>query len=126
VNALPYAVPRWIARRTSRKETDYATTRLLASVVAVPLFWGLETWAVWRLAGAVWAALFALSLPVSGMIAYHYLGGAARVGGQLRFALLALGRRQAAGRLLAARRDVIALLEAARGEYLAATRGSSF
>jgi len=45
-------VPRWIARRNATKETDYATTRLLASVVAFPLFWGVETWLVWRLAGA--------------------------------------------------------------------------
>ena len=32
----------------ARKETDYATIRLLASVVAFPLFWGLETWLVVR------------------------------------------------------------------------------
>ena len=34
VNALPYYVPRWLAHRMARKETDYATIRLLASVVA--------------------------------------------------------------------------------------------
>jgi len=40
VNALPYLVPRWLARRLARKETDYATIRLLASIVSFPLFWG--------------------------------------------------------------------------------------
>src|SRR5678815_5464131 len=63
VNGLPYLLPRLIARRTARKETDYATTRLLASIVAFPLFWALETWIVWRLGGVRWAAGFALSLP---------------------------------------------------------------
>src|SRR5262249_7613835 len=43
VNAPAYLLPRWLARRTARKETDYATTRLLASIVALPLCWGLET-----------------------------------------------------------------------------------
>src|SRR6185369_5326242 len=75
VNALPYFVPRWLARRMARKETDYATIRLLASIVSFPLFWGLETWLVARAAGPWWAAAFALSLPISGTIAYRYLIG---------------------------------------------------
>src|SRR5213594_3148580 len=57
VNLLPYLVPRWLARRTARKETDYATVRLLASIVAVPVFYGLETWLVFRAAGGLAAAL---------------------------------------------------------------------
>src|SRR5207244_3938057 len=62
-SGLPYLLPRWIARRTATKETSYATTRLLASVVAYPLFWGLETWIVWRLAGVLWALGFLIALP---------------------------------------------------------------
>jgi len=126
VNALPYYVPRWLARRTARKETDYATTRLLASVVAFPLCWGLETWVVWRLGGLPWAILFAASLPVTGLLAYRYLASMARLGGQLRFSMLSLTRRQAAARLLVTRRAIIALLDQAKADYLAATRGSTF
>jgi glycerol-3-phosphate O-acyltransferase / dihydroxyacetone phosphate acyltransferase len=125
VNALPYFVPRWLAHRTARKETDYATTRLLASVAAFPVFWGLEIWAVWWLAGPYWAALFAVTLPFSGLLAYRYLGGMARLGSELRFGVLALGRRQAAARLLAARQSIIALLDQAKTDYLAATHGST-
>ena len=55
VNALPFYVPRWLARRTARKETDYATTRFLASIVAYPVFWGLEIWLVGRVLGLPWA-----------------------------------------------------------------------
>jgi glycerol-3-phosphate O-acyltransferase/dihydroxyacetone phosphate acyltransferase len=125
-SGLPYLVPRWIARRTATKETNYATTRLLASVVAVPLFWGLETWVVWRLAGALWALGFFLSLPVSSILAYHYLRGVERLRAQARLGLMALTRHQAATRLLAERRRLIDLLERAKNEYLAATKGSSF
>jgi hypothetical protein len=39
---------------------------------------------------------------------------------------MALVRRQAASRLLEARRAIIADLERAKNDYLAATRGSSF
>jgi 1-acyl-sn-glycerol-3-phosphate acyltransferase len=126
VNLLPYLLPRWLARRMARRETDYATTRLLASVVAVPVFWGLEIALVWRLAGPVWALAFALSLPTSGLLAYRYLGGLSRLRSELRFGLLSLTRRHAASRLLAARQAIVAELEQAKTEYLAATRGSSF
>ena len=126
VNALPYYVPRWLARRIAHKETDYATTRLLASVIAVPVFWGIEIWVVWRLAGPLWAVLFAASLPLCGLLAYRYLGGMARLRSQVRFGLLSLTRHQAASRLLAARQEIIALLEQAKTDYLAATRGSTY
>jgi len=126
VSGLPYFVPRWLAHRTAKKETDYATTRLLASVVSFPLFWGLETWLVWRLAGPGWAVLFALSLPVSSLLAYRYLGGMAHLKSQIGFGVLALTRRASATRLLVERQGLIAEIERAKTDYLAATKGSSF
>lgn len=126
VNFLVYWAPRWLARRMAKKETDYATWRFLASIVAYPLFWGAETWTVWRLAGAVWAAAFALSLPLSGVLAYRWWVGAGRLRSRLRFAALALTREQAARRLVAERQALLAELERAKQDYLAATKGSSF
>jgi hypothetical protein len=126
VNLAPYLTPRWLARRLARKETDYATVRLLASIVAFPVFYAVEIWLVLRLAGAVTAALFALSLPISGLIAYRYLAGAGRFRGRLRFALLAATHEAAARRLVAERAAIVAELERAKTEWLAATRGSSF
>jgi 1-acyl-sn-glycerol-3-phosphate acyltransferase len=126
VNALPYYVPRWLARQMARKETDYATIRLLASIVAFPLFWTLETWLVARMAGAGWAAVFALSLPLSGVIAYRYLIGAGWLRSRLRFARLATTQSQVARRLVVEREAIVADLERAKQDYLAATKGSSF
>lgn len=126
VNALPYLLPRALAHRTARKETDYATTRLLASIVAYPLFYALETWAVLRLGGPTMAALFALSLPVSGVIAYRYLAGAGRFQRRLRFNVLMVTRAATARRLVAERAEILTELERAKNEWLAATKGSSF
>lgn len=122
VNALPYLVPRWLSRRMARKETDYATIRLLSSVVAFPLFWGLETWLAWRAAGPLWAAAFLASLPLSGVVAYHYLAGAGRLRARFRFVVLGVTGRQAASRLLAERQAILDDLERAKTDYLAATR----
>jgi 1-acyl-sn-glycerol-3-phosphate acyltransferase len=126
VNAVPYFVPRWLAHRMAHKETDYATIRLLASVVAFPVAWGLEVWLVARLAGGAWAAAFALSLPLSGLVAYHYLRGIGRLRRGVRFGMLALRHEQAARELIAERAAIIEDLDRAKTEYLAATRGASF
>ncbi|MGH7358011.1 MAG: 1-acyl-sn-glycerol-3-phosphate acyltransferase, partial [Candidatus Rokuibacteriota bacterium] len=119
VNGLPYLLPRWLAHAFARKETDYATIRLLASIVAFPLFWGLEAWLVARAAGPGWALGFAASLPVSGLAAYHYLRGLNRLRARIGFAALALTHRQAATRLLVERRLIIEDLERAKADFLA-------
>jgi glycerol-3-phosphate O-acyltransferase / dihydroxyacetone phosphate acyltransferase len=126
VNVLPYWIPRWVARRMSRKETDYATWRFLTAMVALPLFWGLEILIVARLAGRAAAIAFAVSLPISGIIAYRYWVGAGRFRSRLRLGALALGREHAARRLTTERQALIAELEQAKNEYLVATKGSSF
>jgi glycerol-3-phosphate O-acyltransferase/dihydroxyacetone phosphate acyltransferase len=122
VNALPYLLPRWLAQAFARKETDYATIRLLASVVTFPLCWGVETWLVWRSLGAAWATAFAVSLPLSGLVAYHYLRGLNRLRARMGFAVLALTHRQAASRLLVERRTILEELERAKADFLAGTR----
>jgi glycerol-3-phosphate O-acyltransferase / dihydroxyacetone phosphate acyltransferase len=126
VNALPYYVPRGIAHRFARKETDYATIRLLATIVALPLFWTLETWLVWRVAGITWASAFALSLPISGTIAYAYRVGMGRLRRHARLSTLLLARGPEARRLLAEREAIVEELDRARRDWLAATKGSSF
>ncbi|MBI1734841.1 MAG: 1-acyl-sn-glycerol-3-phosphate acyltransferase [Candidatus Rokubacteria bacterium] len=117
VNFLPYYLPGWLAGRMSRRPTDYATIRLLASVVAFPLLWALETSLVGWAAGLRWALAFFLSLPLGGLIAYRYLVGTGRLRHQLRFGALLLTRAQEARRLLAERREIIEELERATRDY---------
>ena len=126
VNFLPYWIPRWVAHHMSRKETDYATWRFLTAMLALPLFWGLETWIVARLFGPAVGFIFLLSVPLSGVIAYRYWVGAGRLRSRLRFGALALTREHVARRLTTERQALIAELERAKNDYLTATKGSSF
>lgn len=119
VNALPYFVPRWLAKTLTRKETDYATARLLSSIMLFPVFWGIETWIVWRWTSAWLTALFAASLPLSGLCAYRYLASLRRLRPQLRFVALTLTRNQAARELLDLRQEILEELEQAKRDYLA-------
>ena len=125
VNFLPYYLPRWLAPRLARRETDDATIRLLASAVAFPVFWALETLLVGWAAGLGWALAFLLSLPLGGLIAYRHLGGTGRLLRQLRFGALLLTRAQEGRRLLAERREMIDELERATRDGRAATKGFS-
>ena len=125
VNFLPYYLPGWLAGRMSRRPTDYATIRLLASVVAFPLFWALETALVAWAAGLWWALAFFLSLPLGGLLAYRYLVGTGRLHHQLRFGALLFTRAQEARRLLAERREIIEELERARRDFSRYGRASS-
>jgi len=125
VNFLPYYLPGWLAVRMARRETDYATIRLLTSIVAFPLFWALETSLVGWVAGLRWALAFFLSLPLGGLIAYRYLVGTGRLRHQLRFGALLLTRAQEARRLLAERHEIVEELERAKRDYLGRREGPS-
>jgi glycerol-3-phosphate O-acyltransferase / dihydroxyacetone phosphate acyltransferase len=125
VNFLPYYLPGWLAGRMARRVTDYATIRLLASVLAFPLFWSLETSLVGWAAGLLWALAFFLSLPLGGVIAYRYLVGTGRLRHQLRFGALLLTRAQEARRILAERREIVEELERAKRDYLGGAKGPS-
>jgi len=125
VNFLPYYLPGWLAGRMARRQTDYATTRLLASVVAFPLFWALETSLMAWAAGLRWALVFFLSLPLGGLIAYRYLVGTERLRHQLRFGALLLTRAQQARRLVAERREIIEEIERAKRDYVGGVKTPS-
>jgi 1-acyl-sn-glycerol-3-phosphate acyltransferase len=126
VNGLPYYIPRGLARRLAHKETDYMTIRLLAGIVAFPLFWGLETWLASRWLSGVWTLAFALSLPVAGLLTYRYLMGARRFRASARMMRLGLVHGPARARLVAERAAIVDEIERAKRDYFAATRGSSF
>jgi hypothetical protein len=95
-------------------------------MVAFPVLWGLETWLVSRWAGPAVTAGFALSLPVTGLIAYRYRVGAARFQASARMARLGMVHAPARTRLIVERAAIIEELERAKRDYLAATKGSSF
>jgi glycerol-3-phosphate O-acyltransferase / dihydroxyacetone phosphate acyltransferase len=124
VNFLPYYLPGWLAGRMSRRPTDYATTRLLASIVTFPLFWSLETSLVWWVGGWRWALAFFLSLPLGGLIAYRYVIGTGRLRHHVRFGALLLTRAQEARRLLAERREIVEELERVKRDYLEGREGT--
>ena len=122
MNFLPYSLPRFLSRRLARKETDYATAKLLVIVVGLPLFYGLQTWLVWRVFGRAVGLLYGVSLPLSGLFALRYWAEIRGMIRSLRVSYLNLTRRQMVASLLKEREQLIAELDAARENFLLATR----
>jgi 1-acyl-sn-glycerol-3-phosphate acyltransferase len=71
LNWIPYRLPGFISDRVSRTPDEPATYKLLAGLLAFPLFWTAETVLAVQLAGA-WGVLMAVLAPASGYAALRF------------------------------------------------------
>lgn len=113
---IPYAIVQAIVRRTARPtdKTQISTATVLAGVVIFTLFYAGCAAAFYAFFG--WPAVFwyALSLPVSSLLAHYYLGELRRFAASLRAASVLLRAPAAARRLVTLRAELIALIEVER------------
>jgi hypothetical protein len=69
LNALPYHVPGWIARRLTRTPDEPATYKTLSALLVFPAAWAAECVVAGVLAGPAAALAVAVVAPVSGYLA---------------------------------------------------------
>ena len=114
---LPILVINWSIRRFSQLSTNrthVSTTAILAGVVSFGLCYGTYIAIVHALFGLRASLWYALSLPVTSLVAHYYFHGVVRFVVGVR-CLLVLARAPIASRhLLALRNELIAKIEAAR------------
>jgi hypothetical protein len=79
---------------------------------------------VWRVFGRAVGLLYGASLPLSGLVALRYWAEIRGMTRSLRVSYLNLTRRQMVTSLLKEREQLIAELDAAREDFLLATRES--
>jgi 1-acyl-sn-glycerol-3-phosphate acyltransferase len=72
LNWIPYRLPGWISDRISTTPDEPATYKLLAGLLAFPLFWSAEVLLALHLAGAAGAFLVAVVAPASGYAALRF------------------------------------------------------
>ncbi len=73
-NFLPYMIPRWIYRKTGIYVGYEATFKIFGGLLTFPLFYGLQTWLVSRLAPWPWPLIYLVSLLPLGYFAHWYPG----------------------------------------------------
>jgi glycerol-3-phosphate O-acyltransferase / dihydroxyacetone phosphate acyltransferase len=115
---FPYHISRWISQRIAKKETDYATVRILCGMILYPAFYAVQIY--WTLKHFGWtrALLYGITLPVFGAFAYYYWDKfrAFRVSLQLFFVMLT--RKQLITQMKERREKLIDTLDRAKMEYL--------
>lgn len=121
-NLPSYLLPRLLSHYSARKETDYATIKFLAGIVAFPLFYGLQTALVGYLFGLGWAILYLLTLPLVGAYALRYQHGISYFRRQVHILHLFMNNRQMLEQLAREREIVIAQLNEAREVFLEANQ----
>ena len=114
---LPVLLITWAIKRFAQIEMDrthVSTTAILAGVVGFGLCYGAYValfHAFFGLPATLW---YALSLPVTGLVAHYYLRGLRRFAASVRGALVLLRAPTSARHLLTLRNELIAEIDAAR------------
>jgi len=119
-NFLPYKVTGWIAGRQSKDVTKIHLRQLLWGAFVYPLYYAPLVYAAYRLIGLVGAAVFAMTLPPTGIFARAYTRHMVRRRRMLRFAYLELQNRYFVQKLRQQRERLIEELDDAMEEYLQA------
>lgn len=116
---IPYAVVKRAVRsftQRGKRKAQTSAVAILAGIIVFGAFYGLcvagvHAWLGWP--ASLW---YALSLPVASLIAHYYLRELRRLGASLRNMFVLLRAPMAARRLLAVRAELVAEIEAVRGE----------
>ena len=69
LNWIPYRIPGWLSDALSKTPDEPATYKMLAGLLAFPLFWAAETALAALYAGPVWGLVMSLVAPASGYAA---------------------------------------------------------
>jgi 1-acyl-sn-glycerol-3-phosphate acyltransferase len=114
---VPYLVVRAAVGRFSKDsgpKTPIATIKILSGLVAFTGFYALCVAIFHALFGWETTIWYAVSLPMASLLAHYYVGELRRLGASLRAAVILARSPAAVRRLLAARTELIGMIEAER------------
>ena len=115
---LPYQISRWVSRKIAKRETDYATVRILCGMILYPLFYTAQIYWVRSRVGWPVALAYGGTLPMFGAFAYYYGEKFEAFRGDLKLFLVMLTRRQLLNQLKRRRERLIAEIDRAKEDYL--------
>jgi glycerol-3-phosphate O-acyltransferase / dihydroxyacetone phosphate acyltransferase len=118
---LPYRLSRIISRKVAKKETDYATVRILSGIVLYTLFYVAQIYAVFRWLGLFPAIIYGITLPIAGAFAYYYKEKFRKMREDFKLLSIMITRKKLLQKLVEQRERLIALMDEAKEEYLRAT-----
>lgn len=115
---LPYQISRWASRRIAKRETDYATVRIICGILLYPPFYAAQTYWVAEQWGWMEGLVYGVTLPMFGAFAYYYWERYKKLRGELQLFWVMLTRKRLVRMLQKQREQLIAEMDHAREEYL--------
>lgn len=115
---LPFEISRWVSRRVAKRETDYATVRVLCGILLYPMFYAAQIYFVLRRRDWPEALAYGVSLPMFGAFAYYYWEKFKRLRGDIQLFLVMITRKQFIRSMQKKRQLLIAEMDRAKEEYL--------
>lgn len=115
---LPYHISRWISQRIAKKETDYATVRIICGIILYPVFYAAQIYWTLKLFGWMPAFLYGITLPIFGAFAYYYWDKFQAFRSSMQLFFVMLTRKQLILQMKERREKLIELLDRAKEEYL--------
>jgi len=116
---VPFAMVKWMIRRFAepgRQKVQVSTTAIAGGLVVFGICYGFLTLMCHRWFGWPFSLWYALSLPVSGMIAHYYLRELRKLAAGVRNAVVLMRAPAAARRLLGLRAELVGEVDAVRAE----------
>jgi len=115
---FPYHISRWISRKITEKETDYATVRILSGIILYPIFYAAQIYWTWKHFRWTTALFYGITLPIFGAFAYYYWDRFKEFRVSLQLFFVMLTRRNLIYQLKERREKLVRDLDQAKEEYL--------
>ncbi|MGH7600089.1 MAG: hypothetical protein ACREOI_27355, partial [bacterium] len=124
-NFIPYLIAEAVAKNFLNERTKILTALLIGGGLAFIFFYALQIGLVGYFFGPWWAALYGLSLPVSGFFALAYLKRVREYQQRVSFSLVAFTNKPLIAKMRRERRKLIRVMDEARKEYRARRASSA-
>ncbi len=103
---LPYNLTSWVASKVASGRDQFDTAKMIFGMGLFALFWGVQTWLVYRYFGSWWPLVYLLSLIIAAMVLLKNQGEFKRFKDSLRVFFLFLRKRDLRQYLIEKRRAI--------------------
>lgn len=117
-NYLPFALSKRIAKRYLHERTKILTALFLGGGIIFILFYSFQVSLAWYFGGFIWAGLYLISLPLSGLFSLAYSKRMEEERQRISFSFFIFTKRHLIGKMRYTRKKLVSKLNDAKEEYL--------
>jgi len=116
-NLIPYFLAENLAKKFVDERTKILSALLIGGGMAFILFYSVQGFAVWFYLGKLWAAVYLVSLPISGFFALAYFKQIRQEQERISLSFFLFTNRQLFNRMRRERKGLILKMDEIRDEY---------